>query len=401
MTKEKRKTAIPDSLPPSNPERESSTPPTEVVRVRLPDTSEFLPLDSSDEGKKNDMRLKDYLRSSLQMQHLAILAGSGTSVESGYPPMHELWSQASSLDAFDSTRKLVQYEFGDNLEEFLSRCDAYLELHPDTVDVKTTYRAAIEMILEKCRSPSDGVKDEGIHESLLRKVARRRARDSRVKLFTTNYDLCFENAAGNLGITPIDGFSFGGVRKFDPRFFDYDIVRRSPHVEGSSFVPGVFQYFKLHGSVDWRNRNGTIEVDPSVTADDACLIYPARAKFQRSYEQPHLELMARYLATLREPNTCLVVVGFGFNDDHLSGPILAALRSNPHFRLIVVCRGPESRLEKATSGPWSELKKLAPKADATFIAASFSKFVELIPDLSALSRGEQIEALIGGIKGAP
>jgi len=30
------------------------------------------------------------------------------------------------------------------------------------------------------------------------------------------------------------------------------------------------------------------------------------------------------------------VTGFGFNDDHLSEPILAAVRTNPHLRLIII-----------------------------------------------------------------
>lgn len=396
----RRKSSVTNASTSPLPESQASTPAEEPasVRFRLPGASEFQAIGTSDAEKGNENHLKDYLRSSLQMQHLAILAGSGTSVESDGPTMSDLWDASSQLPDVSAACKKVSHQ-GQDIEAFLSRCDAFLELQPNDSGVAAVRTAVISKILTQCRSAGNDGSKLSAHLGLLRKVARRRARDSRVKLFTTNYDLCFENAAGSLGITPIDGFSFGNPRKFDPRFFDYDIVKRTPNAEGSSFVPGVFQYFKLHGSVDWRNREGTVEIDPSVAADDACLIYPARAKFQRSYEQPHLELMARYLATLREPNTCLVVAGFGFNDDHLSGPILAALRSNPHFRLIVVCRNPESKLSRATSGPWFELAKLAPQADVTFIGTSFSKFVEIIPDLSALSRGDQLEALIGGIKG--
>jgi hypothetical protein len=386
-----RTDAIESPSPPGNP----------PVRFRLPQDSEFRKVDATDAGRSHEDKLKEYLRSSLQMQHLAILSGSGTSTDADGPSMSALWRAALKLDGVPEATAKLSFEGKDNIEEFLSRCDAFLELNHDDMVARVRARVVGE-ILSQCRAAGGDTSKLAVHRSLLRKVARRRVRDSRVKLFTTNYDRCFEVAAGELGLVPIDGFSFGSPRRFDPRFFEYDIVKRSPNAEGSSFVPGVFQYFKLHGSVDWRNRNGTIEVDPLVAADDACLIYPARAKFQRSYEQPHLELMARYLATLREPNTCLVVVGFGFNDDHLSGPILAALRSNPHFRLIVVCRDPESKLQSAVAGsPWFELKNVASQVDATFIAATFSRFVELIPDLSALSRGEQLESLIGGIKVAP
>lgn len=368
----------------------SSTEGAPAIRFRLSENGAFVEASDSDESKRHETRLKDYLRSSLQMQHLAILCGSGTSIESGGPSMSALWREAETIDQFDQARTKVGYQNGSNLEEFLSRCDAFIELNGQGDGVAAVRAKAIGLILEQCRKALGGLE---AHTTILKKLIRRRARDSRVKLFTTNYDLCFEQAAGALGIVPIDGFSFGGPRRFDPRFFDYDIVKRAPHAEGSSFVPGVFHYYKLHGSVDWRQHEDSIIVDPKVEASEACLIYPARAKFQRSYEQPHLELMARYLATLREQNTCLVVAGFGFNDEHLSGPILAALRSNPHFRLIVVCRDPETKLN-AGAGSWGALQSLSSRADVSFIASPFSRFVELIPDLSALSRADELQAAV-------
>jgi hypothetical protein len=98
---------------------------------------------------------------------------------------------------------------------------------------------------------------------LLAFASRTPTRD-RLHIFTTNYDLCFERAAGDLGLVALDGFSFSQPRRFDPGFFDYDIVRRSTaSTDGPNYVPGVFQYFKLHGSVDWAlNGKGGVAIDP-------------------------------------------------------------------------------------------------------------------------------------------
>lgn len=362
-----------------------------ALRFRLPDSADFV------QPERNDSTLlADHLRSCLQMQHLVMLFGCGTSMECGGPSMPALWKEAKELPGFDIARNAVAYDSeGSDIEEFLSRCDAYLELHPSNLEVRKVRDAAIDMILTNCREPGRDPSRLGAHETLLKKVARRRARDSRVQIFTTNYDLCFERAAAELGLVCLDGFSFAGRRRFDPRFFDYDIVKRNSATESASFVPGVFLYYKLHGSVDWSSRDGCIEIDPKVTADNACLIYPARAKFQRSYEQPHLELMARYLAALREPNTCLVVAGFGFNDSHLSAPIFSALRSNPHMRLVVVSRTIDEKLKGAKPDtPWFELRKLAQRADVSFIASSFSSFVDYIPDLAALSPAHELESAV-------
>lgn len=284
-----------NAVDPLSPSNESSR--TKSIRFRLSDSRDF----RNTGEKEHAQKLKDYLKTSLQMQHLALLCGSGTSTESGGPSMSELWTTAISLPSFSVAQQAVSYPGGTDIEEFLSRCDALLELTPENEVVSRVREATVSMILTRCRSVGDNPSSLNPHQDLLKKVARRRVRDSRVKVFTTNYDLCFERAAAELGIVPIDGFSFGGPRRFDPRFFDFDVVKRMSSSEGVTFVSGVFQYFKLHGSVDWAARNGRIEVVQDVAPKDACLIYPARAKFQRSYQQPHLELMARYWG--RFPNS--------------------------------------------------------------------------------------------------
>jgi hypothetical protein len=243
--------------------------------------------------------------------------------------------------------------------------------------------------------------DLSVHKEFLRRLARRRARDTRLRLFTTNYDLCFERAAGELGLVAVDGFSFSQPRRFDPRLFEYDIVHRGSSTKdpSHSFVAGVFQYFKLHGSVDWEAIGERIGINPDVKAGSACLTYPARAKYQRSFQQPHLELMAQYLASLRQANTCLLVTGCGFSDNHLTEPVLSALETNPHFRLVLVARSAATKLDNPKADPfWKRLSDLFKRgADVGFLAGTFDQLVRLIPDLQALSPAER---LAGAIKEA-
>jgi len=151
-------------------------------------------------------------------------------------------------------------------------------------------------------------------------------------------------------------------------------------------LEGVFQLFKLHGSVNWaRSASGDIEVKTNPTPESACLIYPAKGKYQQSYVQPHLELVSQYFSALREPNTCLIVAGFGFNDDHLSEPILAAVRTNPYLRLIIVNPSVDDITSRAKEPNrfWETLYSLAKqREDVWLINASFSEFSEMIPDLN-------------------
>lgn len=203
----------------------------------------------------------------------------------------------------------------------------------------------------------------------------------------------------------IDGFSFTQPRYYDPRFFNYDIVRRPQASDDQgSYLEGVFHLYKLHGSVNWERLIDSSLVEKlNPSPDEACLIYPVRGKYQQSFLQPHLELISQYLAALREPNTCLIVTGFGFNDDHLSEPILSAVRSNPHLRLIVAdCSAKKLFSEKENLNPyWNQLFKLSQQGeDVWFINASFSYFSRLIPDLKSLTPADKLLRDIQKITGA-
>jgi hypothetical protein len=116
--------------------------------------------------------------------------------------------------------------------------------------------------------------------------------------------------------------------------------------------------------------------------------FSCKRQYQQSYIQPHLELIAKFLQGIREPNTCLITTGFGFNDDHLSEPIYAALQSNPHLKLIIVDRSVERKFKNPDdfSPYWKKFKALADKGlDILFIEADFENFAINIPDLKALS----------------
>lgn len=340
----------------------------------------------------NKGELKDVLLTSLQMQHLVVLAGSGCSLGARGPSMHDLWNHAVGDDPSPGVIALasrVHHDLEDkNIENFLSKIEAFLQVHDDH-DVRSFLNRCKKIILQQCAGflqPSA----LNAHEIFLHRLSRRRVRDQRLKVFTTNYDLCFERAAGNLGSVALDGFSFAAPRRYDPRFFSYDIIRRPRDGDESGhYLEGVFLLYKLHGSVNWaRSADGVIFEKEEPDPEEACLIYPARGKYQQSFTQPHLESMAQYLTAVREPNTCMIVVGFGFNDDHLSEPILAAARSNPHLRLIIVDPKAVDNTQ-SSSNYWKQLAHLSSAGeDIWFISAGFAEFAEMIPDLKSLTPAE-------------
>jgi len=368
---------------------------------------------NDDEQKKltqTKQHLNDILLKSLQLPNLSFFAGSGTSLaEVNGPSMWDLWCKSMWTDpaltkddplfqviapeAKDVMAK-VKYteETNPNIEHFLSQCDAYLLFNEDN-DVQTFINKVKVIILHECSSFIDlPASDISAYENLLQKLARRRVRDPRLKVFTTNYDMCFETAASNLGMMVVDGFSYTRKRRFDGSYFNYDVVRRES--DSHEFVEGVMHLYKLHGSVSWERNGGDVVESSSPTPEKAVLIYPAKGKYQQAFIQPHLELLSRFLESLRKPNTCLIMAGFGFNDDHLSEPVISAIKSNPSLKLIIADYKAASHINspsEATSRYWTDLAQLAYQGyDIHFINGSFSDFVSIIPHLRALTPAEQL-----------
>jgi len=379
----------------------------EPIKFMLPGLREWVSLKgqetSAGEAIAKDERLETFLLTSLQMQNLLVLAGSGTSLNVGGPTMPDLWDACINANGEMGAVVLQRLRYGGseterNIEELLSRCDAHLQVNADDDAVSAFRHNAIETILRRCRRVGEpDHHDLGAHKEFLRRLARRRARDPRLKLFTTNYDLCFERAAGELGLVALDGFSFSQPRRFDPGFFDHDIVRRNMSVaDGPHYVPGVFHFMKLHGSVDWAfAKSGGVLADPGVGAPEACLVYPTQQKYRFSFQQPHLELIAQFLTSLRQANACLLAVGCGFNDDHLSEPIFSALESNPHLRVIVASPDAVSYRAAPPNRGWERLRALSKRGvDLAFVQVTFASLATLIPDLRALTPSERFEQTV-------
>lgn len=356
------------------------------------------------DSKSDDVGLRafaDFARQILLSENLLILCGLGSSlcVTSGdkrlAPTMADLWSAAERLcgDRFESLKAKVRYERPasghDDIELLMSQCQLSQRFAPDP-DIEKFVAAAEASIVEQCGF----VRAETAlptHEAFLRKVARRSTRLPRVKLFTTNYDLCFEHAAARSRFTVIDGFSHTQQEQFDGGYFTYDLVRRDRERDTPEYIPNVFHLYKLHGSVDWQ-RDGREIVKANKPAKPL-IIYLGESKFQSSYDQPYLEMMSRFQMALREPNTALLVCGFGFNDQHVAEPILAAARSNVGLRIAVVDPAADS-----LGGVAAELRGWVNTGDTRlgFMQARFEELVPLLPDLIARSEQEVHEERVRG-----
>lgn len=261
------------------------------------------------------------------------------------PSMRDLWdavvAKIGAPEFAAVCTKFQKAKLNDNIEKLLSLCKVYLELNDAAGEGDEEVNAirAFVPVAEQCiLQQVDFVTSQTMlpaHEAYVRKIGRRGFRKARAKFFTTNYDLSIEEAARRLRFTIIDGFSHSLDQIYDRQHFEFDIVRRDAANDAPDYIPNVFHLYKLHGSTDWRRVGYDVIRSRDSKIGEPVLIYPRSSKYQEAFDPPYLDMMSAFQASLREPDSALVVAGFGFNDDHVSRPILSALESNLSFRLVV------------------------------------------------------------------
>lgn len=378
----------------------------------LPGAAQPTPPVSEDPAKAEAKRaLSEIMRCS----NLVVLSGLGTSlcvppaVAGGLkaPTMADLWQQISmQQDAAAAQTNPHGHNFQEllglvghppikmDIEALMSRCRlAESFLTGPSKDVVTNFVARAEAHIMAATNFVVPNHPLLIHAEFLRRAARRPQRKSRMKVFTTNYDRCFEEAGRQGRYVVVDGFSHTSPPTFDAIHFSYETVRRVGDTESFDPIPNSFHLYKLHGSVDWQRQEPSGEITKWMPYGKPVLIYPRNSKYELAFEQPYLEMIGAFQSAVREPDTGLLVVGFGFNDNHLAEPIMSAIRSNLSMKIVVVSPNLAPWNNGAANGPGEsgtnkylmQLKSLATAGDAriTLLNCGFEDMVNFVPDLAA------------------
>jgi hypothetical protein len=167
--------------------------------------------------------------------------------------------------------------------------------------------------------------------------------------FTTNYDLALEWSAEALGLHCVNGFSGTHDRAYRPSSFDLGM--RNIQARGEARF-GTYNLYlgKLHGSLTWapNDAGGMCEIPcgsakplidkflGSNKPEDwpGLMIFPGASKFVQTTAFVYGEVIRRFTEFLSRPNTCLIVNGYGFTDDHINRLIVSALQ-NPTLQLVI------------------------------------------------------------------
>ncbi len=238
----------------------------------------------------------------------------------------------------------------------------------NTKDIKKLIDYISKAIYAECaltlpkEKESDTSKTIAPHLAFLSRLMARDSTLGRTHLFTLNYDTLFEQAIERLGIQYFDGFSGRANARFDPSVYGLDIHYPGEVAEGRVRRFDKFLHFyKLHGSIHWQVKDGEIrahhkdlegyknyqkETDNTKKAKDLrnknfaqdCKdfgILPTSNKFVQTLDMPYAHLFKTFQARLSAPQTFLMVLGYGFGDEHVNRIIETAL-INPALIMLVV-----------------------------------------------------------------
>lgn len=274
---------------------------------------------------------------------------------------------------------------------------------------------------------------ESGHIPFLAKLVARDATLGRTHLFTLNYDTLFEQALEDLGIHYFDGFSGRATARFDPSVYGLDLYYPGDVAEGRVRRFDKFlHYYKLHGSIHWsRAEDGSLRArhqDLSFTRRYRAASAPEKAKLLQSrrfeavpevgilptsqkltqtLEAPYAHLFRLFHARVNQPQTFLLVLGYGFGDDHVNQLVEAAL-TNPSLVMLVVEPDPASAIVDRVRGYQDlghrafVLTELVQAGGAcSYRVATFSDFARnVLPDVKWLNDYRRLRAFEEQLKRA-
>lgn len=229
-----------------------------------------------------------------------IIWGSGATIPFGLPSMGKLNDIIKeNIPEFDKNC--------DNLEIELGK-DKYQEMMPQIRNliwhaISTVDKEVLHNLLDSNNENFNGIK------KLVEKISD--AHPKVTNIITTNYDRIIEYVLSFHGIPFTDGFLGKDLSLFDENLFS---------------SKNIVNIVKVHGSLNWFDLGGEIRyLQNNIENSVPQIICPGKNKYQEAYKSPYRELIQKSDLYINSANSFLVV-GFGFNDEHLTPRIKTKIK---------------------------------------------------------------------------
>jgi hypothetical protein len=293
---------------------------------------------------------------SSEKRKLSFLFGAGTSMAVGLPGVIDLSSKIKSKlsgkekDAFEELEKSAS---SPNVENILNKLRGIREViggseteHLYKIEGKTfgqNFDFSICSYIAEFVTKSAATSVEP-HLNFANWLFKYQAnRQHPVELFTTNYDLLFEEAFEEKKIPYFDGF-IGAINPFlIPESIEAENTRQQLH----AYIPnGWLRFWKIHGSINWylyKDSGGKNRITRNTgkicKSGDELMIFPSRQKYDESRRLPFLVFQDRLRRFLSQGEILLIINGYSFGDDHINEILFQALRANKRLAITALVYG--------------------------------------------------------------
>lgn len=290
-----------------------------------------------------------FLKESLRAKNLAIFIGSGCSTPE-IPMMGVTMTKILSKPENTDILEIVQKYIGANETENFKDIEGLLNWLQNGINFERnrTTRENLMLIFDKIKEQFIESIPKWGNEKYIKSTTidtytkfykyifdSRSIENSKLAIFTTNYDLFNEFALENNNFSYTSGFTTDLKQAFDINQFKYRVVDDTERYKDKwQPVKKEANIYKLHGSINWsQNDHGTL--CQNNTATENIVIYPTMLKHQETAQSPYSELFREFSTVLQKQNTTLIVMGYGFPDEHINNIISQNLQ-NQDFNLIIL-----------------------------------------------------------------
>jgi hypothetical protein len=184
-------------------------------------------------------------------------------------------------------------------------------------------------------------------ENIKKRIA---GKNTVVWIFTTNYDLVLETAAGIAGITIINGFDGINIRTFRPDVFELSYGK----TQSSQFHPDKhprIHLVKLHGSISWFYRNNIpLEIfHKDYRSGESCMVLPGKTKERETFDKPYGEMFRYAIRVIGTECKYLVVNGCSFRDQHVNETLFMQKLRDNSVKITALLEKPTKEIEQFES----------------------------------------------------
>lgn len=252
----------------------------------------------------------------------------------------------------DLIEKHIYKSFSD-IENLLNWLQSGLSFQPNNNNLKEVIRTLKSEFLKTIPALDDEkYKDNetiNTYNKFYQSVFKYRTElSNKINIVTTNYDLFNEYSLESNRIVYSTGFENNLYRNFNVNSFKQRVV------DDTNRYKDVWQptskeanLLKIHGSINWTSDESgqLIQKDLFKQSDEEIIIYPTMLKHRQTAQAPYSELFREFANVLQVPNTVLIVMGYGFPDEHINNIISQNLK-HQDFTLIVFGNESEDNMKK-------------------------------------------------------